>query len=80
MKMDAPDQKTSVPPKPVKLATLITEEPVIAFSYIAAEALTTKSLQELYTTLSRMGRATNQGEIGLVLDGRYYGITTYAEE
>lgn len=27
-----------------------------------------------------MGRATNQGEIGVVLDGRYYGITTYAEE
>jgi hypothetical protein len=35
---------------------------------------------ELYKTLSRMGRATSQGEIGVLLDGRYYGITTYAEE
>jgi hypothetical protein len=59
---------------------LITEEPVIVFSYIAAEALTTNSLEALYKTLSRMGRATNQGEIGVVLDGRYYGITSYAEE
>src|SRR5690349_13100686 len=46
---------------------LIVEEPVIVFSYIPAEALTTQSLETLYKTLSRMGRATNQGEIGVVL-------------
>src|SRR5438477_4053124 len=34
---------------------LIAEEPVIVFSYIASEALTTNSLEELYKTLSRMG-------------------------
>ena len=27
-----------------------------------------------------MGRATKQGEIGVVLDGRHHGITTSAEE
>jgi hypothetical protein len=59
---------------------LVMEEPVIVFSYIASAALTTASLEELYRTLSRMGRATKQGEIGVVLDGQYYGITTYAEE
>ena len=59
---------------------LILESPVIVFSYVAAAALTVASLEQLYKTLSRMGRATNQGEIGVVLDGRYYGITTYAEE
>ena len=56
------------------------EEPVIVFSYIASATLTVASLEELGETLSRMGRATNQGEIGVILDGRYYGITTYAEE
>ncbi|MBI1833052.1 MAG: hypothetical protein HYR84_16550 [Planctomycetes bacterium] len=59
---------------------LIVEEPVIVFSYVAETAMTVASLEALYKTLSRMGRATNQGEIGMVLDGRYYGITTYAED
>jgi len=27
-----------------------------------------------------MGREANQGEIGVVIDGRYYGITEYMEE
>jgi hypothetical protein len=59
---------------------LLQEEPVIVFCYAAAEALTTDALTELYRTLSRMGRASNQGEIGVVIDGKYYGITEYAEE
>lgn len=57
---------------------LVREEPVIVFSYVAADALTTHSLTALYGTLSRMGRETNQGEVGVVLDGKYYGITEYA--
>jgi len=56
------------------------EEPVIVFSYIAKEALTTAALGDVYRTLSSMGRETKQGEIGVVLDGNYYGITEYAEE
>lgn len=59
---------------------LVIEEPVIIFSYVATTALTVTALQELYKTLSRMGRATNQGEVGVVLDGKYYGITEYLEE
>jgi hypothetical protein len=58
---------------------LLKEEPVIVFSYAAEAALTTTSLGELYLTLSRMGRQANQGEIGVVLDGKYYGITEYTE-
>jgi hypothetical protein len=59
--------------------TLLTEEPVIVFSYAAAADLTTAALTDLYRTLSRMGREARQGEIGVVVDGTYYGITEYAE-
>jgi hypothetical protein len=60
--------------------TLLKEEPIIVFSYAAEEAMTVDALRELYRTLSRMGRKANQGEIGVVIDGNYYGITEYAEE
>jgi hypothetical protein len=59
---------------------LLKEEPVIVFSYVADDALTTATLDDLYRTLSRMGRQANQGEIGVVIDGKYYGITEYVEE
>ena len=58
---------------------LLMEEPVIVFSYAAAEAVTNDALAALYLTLSRMGREARQGEVGLVIDGKYYGITEYAE-
>lgn len=56
---------------------LLQEEPVIVFSYPAAEAITHEALSQLYATLSRMGREGDQGEIGVVIDGKYYGITDY---
>lgn len=59
---------------------LLKEEPVIVFSYVAEESLTVSALAELYRTLSRMGLQANQGEIGVVIDGKYYGITEYVEE
>jgi hypothetical protein len=58
---------------------LLLEEPVIVFSYAAQEDLTVDALQSLYATLSRMGREARQGEIGVVIDGKYYGITEYQE-
>jgi hypothetical protein len=60
--------------------TLLQDEPVIIFSYVAEADLTTNALLGLYRTLSRMGRQANQGEIGVVIDGKYYGITEYVEE
>jgi hypothetical protein len=60
--------------------TLLQEEPVFVFSYVAEADLTTTALSELYRMLSRMGRQANQGEIGAVIDGKYYGITEYVEE
>jgi hypothetical protein len=58
---------------------LLAEEPVIVFSYVAGPDLTVEALTDLYRTLSRMGREAKQGEIGVVIDGKYYGITDYAE-
>jgi hypothetical protein len=60
--------------------TLLQEEPVIVFSYVAEVDLTTNALSELYRTLSRMGHQANQGEIGVVIDGKYDGIIEYVEE
>lgn len=59
---------------------LLKEEPVIVFSYVAEDSLTTAALNDLYGTLSRMGRQAEQGEIGVIIDGKYYGITEYLEE
>ena len=59
---------------------LLREEPVIVFSYAAEGDVTTAALQALYKTLSRIGREANQGEMGVVIDGTYYGITRYAED
>lgn len=59
---------------------LVTEEPVIVFSYVPDGALTVPALEELYRTLSRMGREGRQGEVGVVIDGNYYGITQYQAE
>jgi hypothetical protein len=30
--------------------------------------------------IRNLGRQANQGEIGVVIDGKYYGITEYVEE
>ena len=40
----------------------------------------TNVLAELYGTLNRIGREAHQGEIGVAIDGKYYGITEYIEE
>jgi hypothetical protein len=60
--------------------TLLTEEPVIVFSYVVEGSLTIDNLTELYRTLSCMGREAKQGEIGVVIDGKFYGITDYHAE
>jgi len=52
---------------------------VIVFTYASDLDFTPESLEGLYSTLSRMGREGSQGEIGVVIDGKYYGITEFAE-
>ena len=56
------------------------EESLIVFSYVAEADLTTNALSAFYRTLSHMGRQANQGEMVVVIDGKYDGITEYVEE
>lgn len=61
--------------------TLVFDEPVMVWSLVAPESLNDeKTLDELQLFCRRMGRETNQGEIGLVVDNEYYAITNFAEE
>ncbi len=59
---------------------LITEEPVIVTSYADPEVVNEESFAMLREFLHRMGRETKQGEVGIVIDGDYYGITEYDRE
>lgn len=56
---------------------LVFDDTTIVFTYIAPADLSDRRLRELRTFLHRMGRETRQGEIGLVLDGHYIGITEF---
>jgi hypothetical protein len=60
---------------------LVFDEPVMVWSLVAPESLNDeKTLDELQLFCRRMGRETDQGEIGLVVDNEYYAITNFAEE
>lgn len=56
---------------------LLIEETVMVISYVNLEDLNKKNLKSLRSFLHHMGRKANQGEIGIVVDGNYYGISEY---
>lgn len=58
---------------------LVFDDTTIVFSYVAPAALTRAALRDLRAFLHRLGRETNQGEVGLVLDGKYLGIGSFDE-
>lgn len=39
-----------------------------------------KNLKKLRFFLHRFGREANQGEVGLIISGKYYGISVYDEK
>lgn len=53
------------------------EEPTIVTCYADPKAMTPKARAGLRAFLHRMGREGNQGEVGIVIGSRYYGITKY---
>lgn len=63
-----------------KQQELLIEETVMVISYVNPEDLNKKNLKLLRSFLHLMGRKANQGEIGIVVDGNYYGISKYDVE
>jgi hypothetical protein len=56
---------------------LLYEEPTIITCYADPKALTEKARSQLRAFLHRLGRETQQGEVGIVIGDRYYGITEF---
>jgi len=55
----------------------LSDEPTVVTSYATPEDVTDEALARLRAFLHRLGHEANQGEIGIVVDGHYYGITDY---
>ena len=56
--------------------TLLQEITVMVVSYAQKTDLE-KNMMELRVFLHRFGREANQGEVGLIISGNYYGISEY---
>lgn len=59
---------------------LVFDEPVVVHCYVTPELIEDDAnLAALAAFCRRMGRETNQGEIGLVIADEYFAITDYTE-
>lgn len=56
------------------------EEPTIVTCYAEPAALTVTAKSRLRAFLHRLGRETNQGEVGVIIGDKYYGITAFDRE
>jgi hypothetical protein len=56
---------------------LLKEQTVMVVSYVDRRILTVARLRSLRQFLHRFGRETQQGEVGVVMDSKYYGISRY---
>jgi hypothetical protein len=61
-----------------KGGALLREITVMVVSYVPRSEIH-KHLPELRAFLHRFGRETDQGEVGLIVNGNYYGISEYDE-
>lgn len=59
---------------------LVFDDTVLVTSYVSDRDLNDSALRELRAFLHRLGRDANQGEIGVVIGGAYYGITDFDHE
>ena len=57
--------------------TLRYEEPTIVTCYADPKAMTSAAQSRLRAFLHRLGRETDQGEVGIVIGDQYYGITEF---
>ena len=56
---------------------LVFDDTVLITSYVDPDALSDEALAEVRHFLHRLGRQGNQGEVGVVIGGSYYGITEF---
>jgi hypothetical protein len=64
-----------------KGGNMVKDNPVVLHSYMAPEAIENPQNQASLGAFCRqMGRETNQGEVGLVIDNEYLAITNFNEE
>ena len=56
---------------------LLLEITVMIISYVEPSAFDKNTWRELRDFLHRFGREANQGEVGIVIDNQYYGISVY---
>lgn len=63
-----------------RAGALVFDEPVVVHCYMVPEAIEDEgNLLRLAAFCRRMGRETNQGEIGLVIADEYFAIRNYEE-
>ena len=61
--------------------TLVRDNPVVLHCYMSPEEIEDEENQAKPRAFCRkLGRETNRGEIGLVIDGEYLAITDFSEE
>lgn len=56
------------------------EDPTVVTCYADPAAMTDTARSRLRAFLHRLGRETNQGEVGIVIGDKYYGITEFDGE
>jgi hypothetical protein len=56
------------------------EEPTVVTCYADQAAMTDTARSRLRAFLHRLGRETNQGEVGVVIGDKYYGISEFDSE
>lgn len=56
---------------------IVADEPTVVTCYAAPDDITDDALARLRAFLHRLGQEAQQGEVGIVFDGHYYGITEY---
>ncbi len=56
---------------------LLKEQTVMVVSYADRKLLTGPAFRSLRNFLHRFGREAHQGEVGVVIDSKYYGISRY---
>jgi hypothetical protein len=57
---------------------LVYDNTVIVFSYVAEDALSDTNLLILGDFLLRLGQEGNQGEVGVFVDGTYFGKQNFS--